>query len=371
MKTINKTYFGGTRSDYFWPSGQLTQPPTTGIVTGVNQVTPSSIVRGNFHDPNSWSYTIHQTQSFAGSYERFEWPSNYLHRTIGAFGDNSGPLWYPNYDRTLMYNRALGRLNALVRGSLDLGVDLAEGGQTIRMIRSLHRVERFARSGKWKYFKNPANGWLEWQYGWRPLLSDVWEASDSSARAARKALTHVTAKATQPIRTADKGRTYFVNTTPPSVREGFGVQGCKFVLNLTPRETDPGQWSSLNPVSLAWEVIPYSFVIDWFVDVSSYLRNLETACLYDTNFVSGYYSEIYAYQGRESVQNESNGYWQGNGKPSTTWARILDVRGKIRHIEFHRTKLTSYPFPRKPTFKVDLGSQRLLSAASLLAQLLK
>jgi hypothetical protein len=124
-------------------------------------------------------------------------------------------------------------------------------------------------------------------------------------------------------------------------------------------------------VSLAWELIPYSFVVDWFVDVGSYLRNLETALLYRKFVTSGYVSELYAFEGSEVGINKANGYAIGSGKSNENWARFLNVKAKIRRVQFARTKLSSYPLPRLPTFKVALGSQRLFSAAALLRQLLQ
>jgi hypothetical protein len=121
-------------------------------------------------------------------------------------------------------------------------------------------------------------------------------------------------------------------------------------------------------VSLGWELIPYSFVVDWFIDVGSYLRNLETALLFGTIFKSGFVSELYAV---DLVDDYLPSFLINTKQTDTaTWWLLTKATSRRRYREFYRTKLTSYPFPRKPTFKVDLGSQRLLSAASLLRQIL-
>lgn len=373
MKAKNLSVWGGYY-EYRYPSYQLIGKTTS---TSWNEtVTPGTLVHGNFRDPNNWSYTIHQEMQFRGAYLWHNGgPSPYTSIILGSYGNTSWAPGKPAWNRSLVYNRALEKLNSKVRGGLDLAVDLAEGGQTMRMIRAVARVKRWATNPRNWSTKDIANGWLQWQYGWRPLLSDVYEAADDTQRKVRKALTHVVGSCTMPNRRNDRYNGYQIDRSTPCsvVRRGDGRQACRIVLTLTPREDtwDFGQWSSLNPVSLAWELIPYSFVVDWFVDVGSYLRNLETALLYGKFVTSGYVSELYAYEGNEVGINQANGYATGNGSWSTAWTQFLSVKAKIRHIEFARSTLSSYPLPRLPTFKVALGSQRLFSAASLLRQLLK
>ena len=49
------------------------------------------------------------------------------------------------------------------------------------------------------------------------------------------------------------------------------------------------QLGLINPALIAWERVPYSFVVDWFVPVSSWLNSLTAASGYD--FIAGCYSE--------------------------------------------------------------------------------
>lgn len=361
--------------DYSWPSmSYISGNPYSGVSGGRFIVTPNAMNPGNHKDPKNWGYDVVDDTYFSGQLIRQEGASHYQHTYIGCLEPSWG-LEAPSWDRTPLYNRALEKLNAKVRGDLDLSIDLAEAGTTGRMIRGITEVVRFAKSGRWKSTKTLADGWLQWQYGWKPLFSDIYDACDDGQRVARKALTHVKASVKHPI-WADYRSVTSVKSAPqhPMRVQGTGVQACTIAVWLEPRtgSWDIGQWSSLNPVSIGWELIPYSFVVDWFVDVGSWLRNLETAFLYGTIFKSGYVSELYAYDGKQFALNNSNGYVLGSGGPyPETWMKIVHAEASTRRRSFRRTVLTSYPFPRKPTFKVDLGSQRLFSAAALLRQLLK
>jgi hypothetical protein len=120
-------------------------------------------------------------------------------------------------------------------------------------------------------------------------------------------------------------------------------------------------FSSLNPVSIVWELTPYSFVVDWFVDVGGYLRNFETACLYGSDFVAGYVD-------RSLIAEVSETNSQHDRSADGSYFN-LETRGYTRVTKFQRTVLTSVPFPKAPRFDPKLGSSRLVSAAALLGQM--
>jgi len=330
-------------------------------------VTSSAIVKGNFKDPNPWQYTVNDTYHFVGV---SEW---WMQSGAGCWGWGhrdgvfDGEVNLPTFDTALAYNRALENLNAQVRGRLDLGLDLIEARQTANMIRGVANVVNFARHpSRWSTL-DIANGWLQFQYGWRPLLQDIYDACDDTQRQLRNRLTKVTGKCTIPIRVNGKVTKMLSYANHPVVQNGSGKVSCHITVELALRDQgNLAQWSSLNPVSLAWEVIPYSFVVDWFIDVGSFLRNLETGLLFGSYFRKGYVSTLSVYAGNEVAQNNSNGYVAGG----TRWRAGSEPKAKRRYVSFNRSVLTSYPLPRTPTFHVGLGSQRLFSAAALLRQLL-
>lgn len=327
---------------------------------------------GNHKDPTNWSYDILDMIHWKGS---FFWTYSYQgDHTIEwrgpqpSGGNNYSDFLTPSWDRSNVYNAALSRLNEKIRGGLDISIALAEAKTTARMVRALGNVIAHAR--KFRSLgstKDLANGWLQWQYGWKPLCSDVFKVADESIRIVLNKLQSVRAGATYPIRVSDKAIRWIVEGgyDIPINRDGSGKQSCRFSVSYYPKEFEIARWTSLNPVSIAWELTPYSFVIDWFVDVGSYLRNLESALLYNNVFNSGYVSELFAYDGTETVI-EPNRYTVGIYNRFYT-----GTSRRRRERKFRRNKLLSYPLPRAPSISADLSSARLLSAAALLRQLLK
>lgn len=132
------------------------------------------------------------------------------------------------------------------------------------------------------------------------------------------------------------------------------------VLRYRPKANDLARWTSLNPISIAWELMPYSFVVDWFYDIGSTLRNFETALLYN-QYVTGYVDELYVAVSKEDVDLKKRPAFQGYRYRS---------KGYRRKIDFNRSVLTSAPLPRKPQWKVSMGWQRWMSAWALSSQVL-
>ena len=193
-------------------------------------------------------------------------------------------------------------------------------------------------------------------------MSSIFQAADEAIRVVINDRQRFTAGASLPINGDAKFTRIINGATCKTTRSGFGGQACTFsVLLHVPSSFDASRWSSLNPISLGWEVIPYSFVADWFLDVGGFLRALETGWLYANRFRKGYYSESYWWKGKEACAN----YLQVTG----TGYRLVSATALLKQVEFKRTLLASYPLPRLPTFKVDLSSNRMISMAALIRQL--
>lgn len=335
-------------------------------------VTPAGMNRGNFRNPTAWQYVVKTSRYWKGEVvEQSIVPGSPLYNRVGYFGSGVDPPAPPTWERSSVYNEALEKLNSKVRGDLDLSIALAESGTTYRMVKSLSKVFDFARAVKRRFgsTKDIANGWLQWQYGWKPLVSDVFNVLDERNRLVLNNMEKFRVRRTRPIMVDQLvlKNVPFLGSQAPVRVFGKGKASCEIAIAIDIPAFDLARWTSLNPVSIAWELTPYSFVFDWFLDVGSYLRNLETGLLYGSLFRWGYVSELFVYDGTEDVDPKGT-YLFVNGNNR---AFAKKVQAKYRHRQFQRSVLTSYPLPRKPSFKADLGSYRLLSAAALLRQLLK
>lgn len=340
----------------------------------VDFVTAPLSNKGNFVDPTGWNYSISKRKFLNGKLLRYYWPSMLIQEKVE--GNHQRDIILPVRDqRDTVYNLALDRLNSRVRGNLDLSIALAEAGTTTKMIRSTLKVLSHARKlkppGGYGSTRDVANGYLQFKYGWQPLLGDVFSAANESLRVVINKLAHISASARIPEERSYTLRYNSVDSVPDvpinrEIKKG-SFSGCKIgvSLEIPTSAFQLDRWMSLNPISITWELIPYSFVVDWFVDVGSYLRNFETACLYNTQFRGGYKSEMYRIE-LEDTQD----MWMSPVVLGSRKYLFSDVKGNALVLEFTRSRLASYPFPRRPTFNVDLSSSRLFSAAALLRQLL-
>lgn len=282
----------------------------------------------------------------------------------GLAANFSGATVKEQFSWNNVENDALSDLNEKTRGNLDLSVSAFQAKSTLQILRPVERVldytrkftRAFRRMSVKEFVKTMSEARLEYVYGVKPTLEDIYNVlnrdplinSDGflacKGRGSDKSFT----PRTLTVRATGAGGDFlhdFWFQSSFDIRVLVGV-------TLATRAHNPGHWTSLNPASILWELTPYSFVADWFLDVGSYLRNLETGYLYSNLFKVGYRTRQVKGVGKLSTPDN---FWEGH-------YRVLDV---------NRALLSSYPLPNSPRLKVELGSGRLLNAAALLGVLLK
>lgn len=218
---------------------------------------------------------------------------------IGANGgDPFGVVWSANDDLAL-----IGALREKILGSdFNAGVFLAEAPRAIALIgdsasriyrayRSLRKGDvghayhslisgsssRRVRDSSLPKGTTASNFWLEAQYGWMPLVSDVQNAAQF--------LAHQFSSPRQYVVTATRfarGTREFRGTHLLSAYTGANFYQVsrkihsKRVRAIIKDVNTPSLVGLADPVSVAWELVPYSFVADWFIPVGSYLEALNT-----------------------------------------------------------------------------------------------
>lgn len=279
---------------------------------------------------------------------------------------NPGEIQWTTQDWNALDSRALDNLNDKVRGDLDLSVDLAESHQVLKMLNTTERLERYAQSfaNKSKTLRTAkalANHWLEFVYGVKPLASSIYGAANEGIRLVLNKTERFTGRASAIQRSfAPYGLACVWGGSKYFTCSGGAVKhSVTYGVDLRTQDFDLARWTSLNPVSIAWELLPYSFVVDWVYNVGGYLRNLETSLLYASRFRSGYRTAL-------SVGNVAIKHIESTGN-STSYVRQA-YTGHYRVVSISRQVLSTYPIPNLPSLKVQMGSSRLLSAASLLSQ---
>ena len=277
------------------------------------------------------------------------------------------------------YNKCLGKLYDQIRSGVDLSIDLYQGNQTVKMIRDFanllrHPVDTLTTALKQHIVRRNWRGptklvggkWLEWQYGLRPTVNTIYDLVDElrGALVSPEGLHLVKDRASMHAQDTRILRASPWHATVPAKVNSADSRRCQIAISYTIGDVERNalsQFTSLNPVSFFYENIPFSFVLDWMYDVGGYLRMMETALATGLIFHSGYVTE--------TRLRTTSVVIDGTVKDYSTYVTAA-LKGNAFEKTLNRRLLTSMPIPRIPQVDVRLGSERLLSAASLLTNLL-
>lgn len=216
------------------------------------------------------------------------------------------------------------------------------------------------------------NAWLELQYGWKPLLSDIYGSMETLSRANNPAGNQNTVFKKATGRTKRKEELY--RKTVTSLPNGYSGSdeitrvGYAEVIVKTgvtysissPALADLKTVGITNPLLLAWELLPYSFVVDWFLPIGNYLESLDATA--GLSFYEGYITTFTKF---EATTNWSSSYSYATGQQH--FYRFVVENYKT--VKVVRSKLGSFPAAPAPRFKNPLSTSHVASAMALLLQL--
>lgn len=229
-----------------------------------------------------------------------------------GYGDLSDAAFFMSDNDVI---NAQNRLIAKVKGhSFNAMVTFAEGAETYRMIASnsldVFKAYQSARKGnfrkaigfltegnrrmgrQWRYRirssfsrKSLAERWLSLRYGWTPLLNDVSEALKLIEAKSRKA-------ESKPISirvSANASRSWSQsNSSLPkssSVNQNSLYVTAKVSQKFLTSYPTLAEAGVLDPELVAWELLPWSFVADWFIPVGSYLEARAALPRIEANYI--------------------------------------------------------------------------------------
>lgn len=285
---------------------------------------------------------------------------NYI--VIEGYGAVSGPsqAGKPTFstDTTNLRNQVISKIGAQARGDLDLAIDLLEGRKTVEMINKATKVIKYIRGFHPRHW---ADRWLEYQYGWKPLVSSMYGTFNQIMQPPKMGRMRYEQRA----REQSKKKSSTQVSGLPGINDTWVCDFSKRVemkieldfSNSTLQQLSG--YTSLNPVGIAWELLPYSFVADWFFNIGGYLRCLENAFLLDLNFRSGYETTT------TRLIELGNRAGTSMSGPDITTQSASTTRYTVTK---QRSALGGFPVPARPTAKLDLGSSQILSGAALLYQ---
>lgn len=311
----------------------------------------------------------------------------YTGTVSGCWGYGYGGI--PNLDDprfVQLQNKALGKLPARMNGaSFNLPLFLAEFRKTVSMVtnaaeiltKAIHEYGNLSKGLSKAQKKDllPWNKWLEYRYGWRLAVKDIYDGlctiHDIRTFGIRQRVT-----ATATLETNYKGLTPIVSSQMANpFSDIFDWSGTieydaterlfvKLVLNY--KESSPAlqtlqQLGVTNPMNLLWELIPYSFVVDWFIPVGDYLSSLDR--FLGKEFVSGCWCIGSEWDFKHRVTA-----LQSRKYPAITVPSFKCNWSRFRTRYYRRSAIYTFPSTSLPTLNVNVNVNRMTDALAMLLQ---
>lgn len=273
-----------------------------------------------------------------------------------------------------LWDRADGvALDNAKRQKVNLGVALAEARTTARMIGST--AERIARMVNDFKAKNPKKIWeavkrggrkipssyLEMSYGWSPLLQDVLGSAEALAEAQNLGRRFSVVVKGAASSTSRHSRREEWPGLYDLVYDGVISHRVEVVLRFDLPANMLDSLSSLgltNPLAIQYELVPYSFVLDWFLPIGDWVNRLDAGSY--LSFVEGSRSVMSRINSRSHYEDRESVYRYNK--------RTQTIRpGIFRGHEFSRTVLTRIPSNPLPSLRSPLSLDKMAKGLSLLA----
>lgn len=240
--------------------------------------------------PCSWPGDRYGPGSREGSHRFIHASDSYKVRekfdSRGTGGENEALLLAASSltDSTAQWGESLAELSQTGKMVLKRGTQIASIAKALRrgdwkklseMIRGdvPNRVTRLPPS------KRLANGWLEIEFGWKPLVQDVYAAIDLYRSSVVKGQAVKTNR-----RYAVKGgfndypwqnANILADTTYPwahrILTSGANASAKMYAEVSNPTLRTLNQLGLANPALIGWQLLPFSFVVDWFLPISNIL----------------------------------------------------------------------------------------------------
>jgi hypothetical protein len=268
----------------------------------------------------------------------------------------------PGIDTRLGSAAEVQALLALKDQKINLAQAFAERAQTANLVASnakaIAKMMMNLRRGKFGKVrpKDIPQRWMEMQYGWKPLLSDVYGSCAALAdRYSDIKHYRMTVRGKKQKDITDHYELVENGGTDVVVR---GKEKCLVSLSYVPSNVllrSLNEAGITNPLQLAWELMPYSFVVDWFYPIGDWLSAMDAATGW--TFIGG--SKTHA----RRVTAVGVGPLKKN---APAWSGLLTHREYRSKMD--RTTYISSPIPLSPgKLKNPWSYDHVANALSLLA----
>lgn len=358
----------------------LPENPYSKVVTKTIPVTGTAKKRHSYNHPATSCRSFVDSPNDTGKFVAYEKWTGVLH----ALGYNviTGPSYPTPSDFDACTSSALSKARFKVRSNLrddtvHIGNMIAERAQTIQMVKGFLDVLRAPRhAGKnvlERLHTNPGgligDNLLAFKFGVEPLLKDLFGMQEALAKVQELPDT---------VTVHGRGsQSCEIEVVGPWVRSFKGqnlytnvfryVYTCRRTVDVhikciyrvdNPFLTGLNGLGLLNPGEILWEVMPWSFVVDWFYPVGQFI----TASTSDAGLTY--------LTGSQTVTTKD--HWTCRIESSTALIGIshieIDGTGSKSVVSKQRTVLTTPPEPTTPHFKNPFSGWHLAESLALFHQ---
>lgn len=337
---------------------------------------------GSFNATNKWSY-----------FNGYNWKTetDYISGQLLVAANIGDTKWYPSVPPADPTQKVINRLNERVADvSVNLPVMFAELPETLRMLakdaNTLYRAARDVRRGRFRAaaqrlgISQPrglsgrstmfASNWLKYQFGYKPIVSDMVGLMKATCKTFSQDQ-FIDLRASETIETPffkEKVGWVGIFCSTGWINVNYDVSGTTLVtakVGYKIRVSNPASATmaslSVNPVAVAWELVPFSFVVDWFVNVGQCFSAL--GAWSGKEFVSGYRTKV-----SRCTAKASAGQVIAPADFSSSASVSSSHLGKVMNLSIDRAVLTG-PLPTRVVWDLPDSLWHLTTSLSLLRKL--
>lgn len=216
--------------------------------------------------------------------------------------------------------------------------------------------------------KGSANNWLEYQYGWMPLLQDIHGAYGEITRPYRYGGMPIGVKAR--VNSVEERKIVTpldVFSVESQIQYQFRTQVCLWYRIDNEALFAASSVGMVNPLEIAWELTPWSFVVDWLIPIGDVLGALTATS--GTTFIGGTRTLTTTGTCSDVLSGGSQ-----TAEPGGVYERKITGTGNAtqrrRIFKMQRSLYYSSPFP-VPYYKSPISTGHALNALALLRGLFK
>jgi len=202
---------------------------------------------------------------------------------------------------------------------------------------------------------------LEIQYGWRPLLQDLY---GSAEQIAQQDLHEIRSRVSKGASASGSVPYSWSTDLEQGVLSRNWKYSEKYVLYFATPSVDLHTLTQLgitNPATVLWELTPWSFVVDWFLPIGNWINSWDAT----TGLVFEKGSKTTAFE-FNTVNTASGKSWQSGDAWGTYVNHTLRATANGKYVEIVRTSLPGWPSSSIPYLKNPVSNTHVLNAMALL-----